>query len=325
MNMVTQKKLLKTASYNVNGILNPIKRSKILGKMRKEGVEVALLQETHLSQKEHEKLKRNGFNQVFSSSYRTGHRRGVAIIISGKYMFEKLSETSDKQGRYILIKGRLEGELVTIFNVYAPPGSDWIFYRQMFDLMTKEEEGILIWGGDLNLRLNPQLDCSASGMQKSKISKKFIGLMAELGVIDVWRELNPTGKDYTYFSSPHKVYSRLDYFLMCYKDRYRVEKCEIGIRDLSDHSPVYMTLAMSRETKTTLWRLNVNMLKGEMKEEYIKEIRMYVRENDNGEVSPSVLWDACKAVIRGKLIAKSAYLKRKKKEKLKNKSRNQKD
>lgn len=53
--MSTQKKLLKIASYNVNGILNPIKRSKIVSKMRREGVGVALLQETHLSETEHGK------------------------------------------------------------------------------------------------------------------------------------------------------------------------------------------------------------------------------------------------------------------------------
>ena len=77
-----------------------------------------------------------------------------------------------------------------------------------------------------------------------------------------------------------------------------------------------MTLAMSREQKSTLWRLNINVLKGQMKEEFIKEIQLYVRENDNGEVSPSVLWDACKAVIRGQRIAKSTYLKRQTQEKL---------
>lgn len=46
----------------MNVILNLIKRSKILGKMRKEGVGVAFLQEIHLIEKEHEKLKRNVFN-----------------------------------------------------------------------------------------------------------------------------------------------------------------------------------------------------------------------------------------------------------------------
>ncbi len=153
--MTTSKIDIKVALYNVNGILNPIKRSKIMSKMKKEGVDVILLQETHLMEKEHAKLKRNGYNQIFSASYKTGHRRGVAIIISGKISFEKISVMGDREGRYIMVKGKLEGEEVTFLNIYAPPGSDWRFYRQMFDLMTSEAEGILIAGGDLNQRLSP--------------------------------------------------------------------------------------------------------------------------------------------------------------------------
>ena len=145
--MTTSKNCIKVASYNVNGVLNPIKRSKITSKMKKEGVGVILLQETHLTEKEHAKLTRNGYNQIFSASYKSGRRRGVAILISGKISFEKISVTGDKEGRYIMVKGKLEGEVVTFFNIYAPPGSDWKFYRQMFDLMTLEAEGILIAGG----------------------------------------------------------------------------------------------------------------------------------------------------------------------------------
>lgn len=47
-----------------------------------------------------------------------------------------------------------------------------------------------------------------------------------------------------------------------------------------------------------------------MKEETVKELQRCIEGNDNGEVSPSVLWDARKAVVRGTIIAKSAYLKR---------------
>jgi hypothetical protein len=37
--------------------------------------------------------------------------------------------------------------------------------------------------------------------------------------------------------------------------------------------------------------------------EYIeKELKNYLVHNDNDEVSPSNIWDAAKAVIRGKLI-----------------------
>ena len=48
--------------------------------------------------------------------------------------------------------------------------------------------------------------------------------------------------------------------------------------------------------------------------ELVKEIKgditRYREENGNGEVSPIILWDALKAVIRGKLIAQTAHLKR---------------
>lgn len=230
--MALQNNIIKISSYNVNGLLNPIKRSKILNKMKKEGVGVALLQETHLTEKEHDKLKRNGFTQVYASSYKSGHRRGVAILISGKIPFQELGVLSDKEGRYVLVKGRLEGILVCFLNIYAPPGSDWSFYRKLFDLMTSEGEGVLIAGGDWNQRLEPEIDTSTGGTPKSLIAKKMADLMQEVGIIDVWRELHPTTKDYTFYSSPHNSYSRIDYLMMYNKDRYRVESCVIGVEGL---------------------------------------------------------------------------------------------
>lgn len=41
-----------------------------------------------------------------------------------------------------------------------------------------------------------------------------------------------------------------------------------------------------------------------------------MEENDNGEVLPPVLWDACKAVLRGKIIAKTAPSKKNKQQEL---------
>uniref|UniRef100_A0A3B3B8H2 Reverse transcriptase domain-containing protein n=1 Tax=Oryzias melastigma TaxID=30732 RepID=A0A3B3B8H2_ORYME len=308
--------LIKVASYNVNGLHSPIKRSKILTKMRKEKVGIIYLQETHLTENKHEKLQRNGYSQIFSASYKSGHRRGVAILISQGISFEKSSVIRDKEGRFILVRGRLEGDLVTLLNIYTPPGSEWSVYRQLFDLMTSEVEGFLIGGGDLNQRLNQWLDSTGGRALNRAVSKKIKGLMAELGILDVWRDINPTSRDYTYYSAPHLTYSRIDYFLMYKKDRHIIESCDIGVRDLSDHSPVYLTVCLTKERKTTLWRLNVNILKGEMKEAMKKNIQTYIRENDNGEVSPSVLWDACKAVLRGKIISRLSHEKKLKQKRL---------
>lgn len=150
---------LKVITFNVNGVLNPAKRSQILLKMKKENAGIVLLQETHLTPIEHEKLKRMGFSKVYYSSYKSGHRRGVAILISQKIPFEHLSEISDKEGRYISVTGKVEDINITVCNVYAPPGSKLSFYRKIIDLMI-EGKGIVICGGDWNIRLNPNLDSS---------------------------------------------------------------------------------------------------------------------------------------------------------------------
>lgn len=83
--------------------------------------------------------------------------------------------------------------------------------------------------------------------------------------------------------------------------------------DLSDHSPVYLDLNLRNSKNTFSWRLNLNVLKGKMKEELQEEIKLYLSENDNGKVSPFMVWDA---VLRGKTIAKLAIQKRLRQEKL---------
>lgn len=83
------KHILKVISFNVNVILNPVKRSQILSKMKRENAQVVLLQETHFTPSE--KLKRMGFSRLYSSSYKSGHRRGIATLISQKVSFEHLS------------------------------------------------------------------------------------------------------------------------------------------------------------------------------------------------------------------------------------------
>lgn len=76
----------KFITYNVNDLGNPIKRSNILAKLKREKVEIALLQETYLTELEHTKLERFGFKQF--SSCNQGPRRGVTVLISKKINFE---------------------------------------------------------------------------------------------------------------------------------------------------------------------------------------------------------------------------------------------
>ena len=60
-----------------------------------------------------------------------------------------------------------------------------------------------------------------------------------------------------------------------------------------------------------MWRLNNMLLKKQwINEEIKKEIKKYLKTNNNEDTSTQNLWDAAKAVLRGKFIAIQAFLKK---------------
>ena len=62
---------------------------------------------------------------------------------------------------------------------------------------------------------------------------------------------------------------------------------------------------------TNTWRLNNTLLNNqEITEEIKEEIKKYLETNDNENTMTQNLWDAAKALLRGKLIAIQSYLKK---------------
>lgn len=92
-----QSNNVRIASLNVNGLNNVIKRGKVMQKLGK--IQVIYLQEMHLNQQEHDKLRKFGFKNTFFSSFKKGPKKGVAILISNSVNFELIKEINDKEGR----------------------------------------------------------------------------------------------------------------------------------------------------------------------------------------------------------------------------------
>ncbi len=230
--------------------------------------------------------------------------------------YEHISEYKDKEGRFVTITGKIEGMMMSLFNVYVPPGSDRSFYEYIFKLMYTKSQRIVICGGDFNIRLNPKLDSSNGKSEAKNISKRVNTLMNEIGTGDVWREANPIGRGYTHYLFAHTVYSQLDYFFTFKKDLYRLEQCETGPSTLSDHNPMYMSVHLDR--KFYLLRLNSNILNNPAIKKKLKVEIKLIWNTDNKEVMPSVLWDALKAIIRGKTMAISSYEEKIRQQKCKN-------
>ena len=70
---------------------------------------------------------------------------------------------------------------------------------------------------------------------------------------------------------------------------------------------------------TNTWRLNNTLLNNQkITEEIKKEIKKYLETNDNENTMTQNLWDAAKAVLRGKFIAIQSYFKKQEKSQINN-------
>ena len=60
-----------------------------------------------------------GWKKIFCAN-RNQKKAGVAILISDKINFKIKTITRHKEGHYIMIKGSIQKEDITIVNIYAP-------------------------------------------------------------------------------------------------------------------------------------------------------------------------------------------------------------
>ena len=76
------------------------------------------LQEIHCRPKETYRLKVRGWKNIFHENGKQ-KKAGVAILISDKVDLKIKKITRDKEGQYIMIKGSIQGEDITIVSIYA--------------------------------------------------------------------------------------------------------------------------------------------------------------------------------------------------------------
>ena len=60
-----------------------------------------------------------GWKKIFQAN-RDQKKAGVAILMSDKIDFKTKAVKRDKEGHYIMIKGSIQEEDITIINLYAP-------------------------------------------------------------------------------------------------------------------------------------------------------------------------------------------------------------
>ena len=157
---------LSIIALNVNGLNSPTKRQRLAEWIQKQDPYICCLQETHLETRDTYRLKVKGWKQIFHTKG-DQKKAGVAILISDKIDFQTKSVKRDKR-HYIMIKGSIQEEDITIINTYAPNIGAPQYVRQMPTSIKGEINNNTIILGDFNTSRTP-MDRST----KQKINKEM--------------------------------------------------------------------------------------------------------------------------------------------------------
>ena len=127
--------------------------------------------------------------------------------------------------------------------------------------------------------------------------------------------------NFSFFSSAHGTFSRIDHILGHKPSVGKFKKTEIIPTIFSDHNAVRVDLNYRRKTikNSSIWRLNNTLLNNQQIIEKIKkEVKICIEANENENTTTQNLWDTIKAVLRGKFIVLQAYLKKQEKSQINN-------
>ena len=102
-------------------------------------------------------------------------RNQVAILISDKIDFKTKAVKRDKEGHYIMIKGSIQEEGITIINIHASNIGAPQYVRQMLTSMKGEINNNTIIVGEFNTPLTP-MDRSNKQKINKETQKGYINL-----------------------------------------------------------------------------------------------------------------------------------------------------
>ena len=114
---------------------------------------------------------------------------------------------------------------------------------------------------------------------------------------------------YTFFSSAHGIFSRIDHILGHESNLSKFKKIKIISSIFSDHKPVRLDINYKKKTvrKTDTWRLNNTFLNNQQVTEEIKrEIKKFLETNDNENTTTqnlSVQFSSVQSLSRVRLFA----------------------
>ena len=311
-------------TVNVRGIRDVTKRGRVFEWCKTKKSSIVFLQETFSTIDIEDRWKADwGGHGVFSHG--TNHSKGVAVMFGADLDIQVEQLLVDKGGRYVFIKGKVQGEKMVLGNVYSPTRDKEKIQCEFFleldrslSLLAEDEYKILI-GGDFNILMNMQLDYFGSKIAtKTKSRETLKGILDKFDLIDIWRKRNPNKKQFTFRKKNPVVQTRLDYIFVSSTLENDVKKCDILASVTPDHSGISLSLGDSNLNHAygkSYWKFNNSLC---LDHEFVHETNRKIKELEEtwgSQISNKIiLWDFVKMKLRQYIMKYSSEKAKRRKE-----------
>lgn len=264
---------------NCQGLADTQKRRDVFHYLRSKAFSIYLLQDTHFDSKLEKYIcSERGYECYFASH--SSRSRGVAVLFNNNFEFKVKKIIKDISGNFILLLVKMMEEDFLIVNVYGPNRDDPDFYIQLEGKIRNIGAENLIMGGDWNLVPNFSLDCFKYKHDNNiKAREQVEHMMINLDVTDIWRDLNPELRRFTWRRSNPVQQSRLDFFLVSDLLSADILDADILPGYRTDHSLIVLSLGSNKEEKHfSLWKFNSLLLKDKIYLEEVNQLILSVKE-----------------------------------------------
>ena len=261
---------ISVVSVNCQGLNGKQKRRDVFHFLKNKNYNIYLLQDTHLEDKiEHYVSAEWGYKAFFSSH--ASNSRGVAILFNNNFEFRIKTVYKGVGGNSLMVVVEIKQKEFLFVNIYGPNKDDPEFYNILTDKLKEIQYDNVIIGGDFNLVLDPSRDYhNYKNINNPRARDAVDHLTDELQLSDIWRELNPDCRRYTWRRSNPFQQARLDFFLVSDYVVPMVEDTDIECGYRTDHSMIILKLKLGKTIKhNTFWKFNSSLLKDKV---YLDEI-----------------------------------------------------
>lgn len=321
----------KICTFNCNGILESRKRKDVFDFIRNLNCNIYFLQETHLVTKSENFIRSCWGYNVWLSGAAT-NKNGVGILFNNNFEYKLHKVVKDSDGCFIIMDIEFLNKRFTMINVYGPSsGDNPDFFEKISEHIDQFDNEYIISAGDWNCVLNMNKDARnyQSTVNRPRTRKKLFDIMTKHQLIDIWRELYPDKRAYTWRKFNSIKQGRLDYFLISEELFPEVTNVKIDSAYRSDHSIVVLSLKkLQIKRDRPFWKFNNSLLKDINYVNVIKKLILNIKQQyalpvyniDNLEnieneqiqfmISDQLFFETLLLEIRGKSISYASYKKK---------------